>query len=219
MDLINALYKEYIDNKYIFTSCENHIIIMEKTDKTVIIPVIKELIDVNKPYAQYHGIKLKIILIFNKADPYKLLSHIDKYIMNNIINSNCYLNMERAYYQDLHIENGLSVKWHKNGQKQYEESYVNGKRHGISILSYNNGIIYEKGNYINDQSNGYFQYWHENGNIWGEGTYVDNKKNGLWKNYHYNGQLHTEGHYTNGRETGMWKIWNVTGNLIKEVVY
>ena len=91
MDIINELYSEYInDIQYVYYKEHDTIIIMKKlTDD------FKCLFDI-KP-KKYHSSSLKVILMFDLTDPYKLVTSSSKYKINDVVNSNYYESIKEAY--------------------------------------------------------------------------------------------------------------------------
>ena len=90
MDLIIELYSKYInDNQYVYYKECNTIIIMKKMSDDV------TCLSDDKP-KKYHSSSLKVILMYNIEDPYKLVSNLQKYKMNELTESNYYNYIQEA---------------------------------------------------------------------------------------------------------------------------
>ena len=151
MELINTLYAEYIsDNQYVFYKEHNIIIIMKKLSDNM------ECVSDIEP-KKYHSANLKVVLMFNLKDPYKLIYDLQKYKMNELISSYCYLSLEEAFT--------LHQSYYENGQKYEECNYINNKRNGLYQRYYMNLQKEEECNYIDDKLNGIYQRYHKNGQL------------------------------------------------------
>ncbi|MDB4556762.1 hypothetical protein N9005_05855, partial [Akkermansiaceae bacterium] len=79
--------------------------------------------------------------------------------------------------------------WHKNGQKQTEGNYKDGKKHGPDV------------------------WWYENGQKEAEGNYKDGKPHGIVFNWHENGQKRTEINHKDNKPISE-KYWNSKGEEV-----
>ena len=133
MDLIIELYSEYInDSQYVYYKEHDTIIIMKKlTDNCKCISNISP--------KKYHSDNLKVILMFNETDPYKLVYSITKYKMNELTASYYYESVKEAYilYQD----------YYKSGQLYAECNYIDGKINGLYQSYYKSGQLEKECNY------------------------------------------------------------------------
>ena len=107
MELINdklfiELYSEYInDDQYVYYKDHSTIIIMKKLTYHN-----KCLSDIEPK--KYHSCLLKVILMFNLTDPYKLVSNLQKYKINELVESNYYESIKDAYtLKQLYYESGM----------------------------------------------------------------------------------------------------------------
>ena len=82
---------------------------------------------------------------------------------------------------------GVGVSKHPNGQKWWEVTYKDGKKHGLSTM------------------------WHENGQKRSEITLNDGKLHGLSTTWHENGQKWQETTFKDGRWISV-KSWDEDGN-------
>jgi len=87
---------------------------------------------------------------------------------------------------------GKDIGWYDNGQKRYDNNYVNGKLHGKCAGWYPNGQLHWEENYVNGQRHGKRRKWHDNGQIRWEEDCVD-------------GQLH-----------GKYIAWDESGRVTRE---
>ena len=86
---------------------------------------------------------------------------------------------------------GLKVVWHKNGQKESELNYKDGKMDGL------------------------WTQWHENGQKQREVNFKDGKEDGLAVMWHKNGQKGAECNWKDGKSIkGSVKFWNSKGQSV-----
>ena len=71
-----------------------------------------------------------------------------------------------------------SISYHRSGQKQFENHYKNGVRHGTQLWWYENGQLKSTQSYENGLLHGISKSWWEDGRIMGLNTYV----NGIQQN-------------------------------------
>ena len=109
------------------------------------------------------------------------------------------------------IKDGILTCYYKNGQKQSERMYKNGKPNGILQKWHNNGMKMIEGTFKDGKMDGLFLGWHNNGKKWFAGTYKDGEQDGEWMFWHTNGLRESEGTYKNGNRIGKWYYWNVNG--------
>lgn len=69
-------------------------------------------------------------------------------------------------------ENGKQVEFYSNGQKEIEETYVNGKLNGERKIWYPNGVPFCRQSYINDTLNGKSEWFYPSGQIYDEDYYI-----------------------------------------------
>lgn len=95
--------------------------------------------------------------------------------------------------------NGLGILWYKNGQKKFEANYKDDKTDGLKTLWYKNGQKMSEGSDKNGKRDGLLTHWRENGEKIREENYKDGKLNGLDIKFH-NGQKTKETNYKDGVE-------------------
>jgi hypothetical protein len=142
MDIINEkilieLYSKYInDSQYVFYREYDIIIIMKKINDLKCLSEIEP--------KKYYSSLLKVILMFDITDPYKLISNITKYNINKFVDSYCYDSIQYAYT--------LCQAYFESGQKSVKLNYFNGHYNGL-YHTYDEvtGDIYFEFNYIDGQ--------------------------------------------------------------------
>ena len=87
------------------------------------------------------------------------------------------------------IDHGRYERWHRNGRREYEATFVLGKKHGTTTR------------------------YHQNGQAWMQENYVMGKKEGVAHTWDEDGNLRKEEHYADGRPTGTWTVWNPKGEV------
>ena len=129
IDIINNLYNKYInDSQYVFYKDSSIILILQKTSNNNLIcfcEIIPKL---------YYSDSLKVILMFNMNDPYKLVFDLPKYKIDMLVKSYCYLTIKEAYsvFQD----------YYENGQKSTELHCIDGKLNGFYQEYHENGTLH-----------------------------------------------------------------------------
>ena len=185
--LLIELYSEYInDSQYVYYKEHDTIIIMKK-----LIDNYKCISDIIPK--KYHSDSLKVILMFNKDDPYKLVSSTTKYKMNELVESNYYESIKEAY--------NLKQLYYESGQLRSEYNYINkqNKLCGLCQDYYESGQLMIKYNYIDGKIQGLCQYYYESGQPAIEYNYIDGLRNGLYQEYYENGQIKETCYYENGK--------------------
>ena len=169
MDIINEkllieLYSEYInDRQYVYYKEHNAIIIMKKMSDD------NKCISNVKP-KKYHSSNLKVILMFDIIDPYKLVSSLTKYKMNELTESYYYDNIKEAYT--------LEQTYYESGQLEIECNYIDNNYHGLYLEYLESGQLYIECHYENGKLNGLFKLYSTSGKIIEECHY----ENGILKN-------------------------------------
>lgn len=123
--------------------------------------------------------------------------------------------MEATYKN--HKLDGLSTRWHENGQKEIEEFYVQNVRSGKVLEWDKHGTMIRERNYKKDILEGPFKTWHDNGRLKIEGAYNNGLYQGKWYYYNAEGTLIGEAEFENG--SGTHKAWYPDGTLMRVVHY
>lgn len=87
------------------------------------------------------------------------------------------------------IDHGTYTKWHTNGQKAYEATYVNGKLQGVETS------------------------WHKNGERCAEAHYDHGLRQGTLRSWDMQGRLRKEENYASDKPHGTWTIWTADGKV------
>ncbi|MEE8386221.1 MAG: hypothetical protein V3S01_09905 [Dehalococcoidia bacterium] len=87
------------------------------------------------------------------------------------------------------VDHGRYTRWHENGAKEYETTFVRGKKHGTATR------------------------WHMNGRKWIEEHYLNGKRHGAGCSWDASGRKRKEEHHLNGRPHGTWTVWNAAGKV------
>ncbi|GHV36518.1 hypothetical protein FACS1894178_7850 [Bacteroidia bacterium] len=83
----------------------------------------------------------------------------------------------RELYQhsETKYENEMRQEFYSNGQKEIEETYVNGMLNGERRVWYPNGVLFCKQHYINDTLDGKSEWFYPTGQIYDEDNYLKGK--------------------------------------------
>ena len=112
-------------------------------------------------------------------------------------------------------QDGLQFEWHENGQKSWKGNFKGGKPNGLWVNWHENGQKQLEENYKDGKAYGVKMEWHPNGQKKMEGNFKDNKAYGLWVSWHENGQKKKEVNYKDGEEVeGSAKFWNSKGEPV-----
>lgn len=102
-------------------------------------------------------------------------------------------------YKDDKLD-GKKTIYYSNGKKEFEETYVNGKRNGeYTGYSMTSGNITQVKHYVDNKLDGEFKTYSEKGTVTEEGNYKDEKKDGVWKRYDPKGKLIKTQNYVDGK--------------------
>jgi antitoxin component YwqK of YwqJK toxin-antitoxin module len=93
--------------------------------------------------------------------------------------------------RELHKE----VRFHANGEKELEGTFMHDKKHGQ------------------------WTQWHSNGEKWIEENYTEGLRHGTFTVYYPSGKRNYSGSYNYGAAAGTWKFWDEKGSILKEVSY
>ncbi len=103
----------------------------------------------------------------------------------------------KCYYTNGHID-GISIKYHWNGELAEKLEYKEGVKSGEWKQYYTDGILSLESSYLNDKLNGEFRSWHTNGSKEITGQYRNDVRIGLWHFFNIDGTLRREIKYNNG---------------------
>ncbi len=114
---------------------------------------------------------------------------------------------------------GKAISKYRNGQKQREISFKDGKMHGKAFEWDQFGEKIFQAEYENGMQVGTEYQWYNNGNVKVEVSYVDGTLEGMAKEFYTDGKKQSEGLFTNGMEEGSHKWWHKNGNLEQEIPF
>lgn len=236
------------DPKYVYKSCYDYVVILEKLDNTIItnenrISVSKEY----KQYAKYRGNKFMVKDIINKFDSNKKITSIANSVhsstisydigkiitvtdFDNDIENVCssgihyFLKPECAFHYMLDVSmpndyTGEHLEWFESGKPLTKKNYKNGKLEGKCLRWYKSGQLQYEENYKNDRLEGKYTHWYESGQLHIEGYCVNGYFNGEYLEWYESGQLHNEHYYVNGNFQGKYLKWYESGQLHYEQNY
>ena len=113
------------------------------------------------------------------------------------------------------VLDGLTVRWHENGQVREEGQFRNGERVGTWIDRYDSGEKRSEGVFEHDSPSGPSTVWFDNGRASAAGSWVGGLKDGEWKVWYESGQLRSLGSYIKGQMQGQWDFFMETGEVDK----
>ena len=105
----------------------------------------------------------------------------------------------------------LSRGWYANGRPEYEETYLNNRRHGTETWWDDRGQKILEKHWRNDRLDGKITKWYENGQMAEEATCDDGNLDGTSKSWFRSGQEATKVSYRKGRREGKFLAWHPNG--------
>lgn len=102
-----------------------------------------------------------------------------------------------------------------NGNKAYEETFVNGLLEGANSMYYQNGKVYYQYHYKKGNDEGPFVMYYPNGKVREKGTYKSDELDGPNEFYNADGSLRQVEQYKMGVRNGKAKLY--TGSKVKEI--
>ena len=88
--------------------------------------------------------------------------------------------------------NGLSEGWYGDGQKQVEETFIDGKSHGVRVKWHRNGRKAAEDSIVMGKLHGPCRKWRDNGQLSEEMTMVDGQADGVARSWFPNGSQKAE---------------------------
>ena len=83
---------------------------------------------------------------------------------------------EGEYYEKIITNCIIYFGWHENGQKDSEQTFKDGKKHGLVTYWYDNGQKWKELTYKDGELDGLVTVWYENGQKERETTYKDGEE-------------------------------------------
>jgi antitoxin component YwqK of YwqJK toxin-antitoxin module len=131
-------------------------------------------------------------------------------------------NLERrqdGFYRDGKLANGSFESFTKDGVLSSTRHFVDGKEDGISVYYFINGNKQEERAWKKGLKHGTWVTWSANGSRTAVANYEDDKKHGKWYIWDENGVLRYEMNYLEGERTGSWFMWDEDGSLVDEKLF
>lgn len=105
-------------------------------------------------------------------------------------------------------ENGIETSYYRNGNKEKETAYEQGKIHGYLRYWHPNGFLKSETNFVNGKPIGWSKSYYENGNLSYKTFYTpDGEKDGLSQGFYIHGQLKSESYSKNGVSYGVYRTY------------
>ena len=121
-------------------------------------------------------------------------------------------------YKD-ELRHGKATYYFKNGSKQKEYTYVDGKLEGITRQWSYKGTLMSSIEFSNDMMNGKALYYDDEGKLQEELHYKNDSLHGLYRLFYPNGEIQIEGEYKNAKFHGKWKYYDYTTVLVGEAEF
>ncbi len=87
------------------------------------------------------------------------------------------------------VAHGVEMRWHPNGKKAYEATFIQGKIHGVE------------------------KQWHQNGRKSVEQHYDHGLRHGPRTTWDGNGRKRKEENFSEDKPDGVWTVWNKNGKI------
>jgi antitoxin component YwqK of YwqJK toxin-antitoxin module len=122
---------------------------------------------------------------------------------------------QNVYVND--VLDGLTVRWHENGEVREEGQFKNGEACGTWVNWFESGIKHMERVFEHDKANGPATSWFENGQTSSTGSFLQNLPEGEWSQWYESGQLRSAGFYNKGKKQGRWNFFTETGEVDKDL--
>ena len=121
-----------------------------------------------------------------------------------------------SHFKDGKI-NGSVRQWYENGQKKRESNYKDGKVDGLEVMWHENEQMCFKRLFKSGKPDGLFISWYDNGQKNSEQTFKDGKPYGLHLTWHENGKKAAEANFKDGLKNGLAIGWYDNGQKESEI--
>lgn len=108
---------------------------------------------------------------------------------------------------------GKAVSFYKDGKKDMEYSYKDGKMHGVEITFSSDGTKHKERRHKDGRPDGLWITWHRNGKKAFEGSYKNGRKEGAFVSWHEDGKKFLQKDYVEGKLTNE-QYWNRKGEPV-----
>lgn len=109
--------------------------------------------------------------------------------------------------------NGLFVFWLPDGSKAEEKGYQNGQLSGVYVKYGKENQKVIEGRYFNGKKNGKFSYWGKAGRLKQEASFRENIKDGVWTTFNKDGQPRSRFTYKAGKKEGKAELFYSNGSV------
>ncbi len=96
------------------------------------------------------------------------------------------------------VDHGLYSRWYDTGGKEYEVTFVMGKKHGLATFRHRNGRKWIEEHYVDGLPHGVRSIWDQTGMKSKEEQYFKGKPHGTWTVWHKDGRIKWRQTYEHG---------------------
>lgn len=114
---------------------------------------------------------------------------------------------------------GIYREWHDNGGLQSEDVYIDGKLFGTSLVWDENGALIRRAEYRAGRLNGLVQEYGPEGNLLSEEFYDEDERHGRSVRYYEEGALSVEMDYVHGKLHGQTRMFMPDGAELLRATY
>ena len=111
-------------------------------------------------------------------------------------------------------KHGKEIIKRKDGTKEWEREWDQGKKSGLWRSWYANGQMRSEVFYAGPKEERPMTFWFENGQRRMQGPARDGVRGGHWKVWYANGQMAEEGSFIGSRREGEWQCWSEDGKRV-----
>jgi antitoxin component YwqK of YwqJK toxin-antitoxin module len=90
------------------------------------------------------------------------------------------------------VDHGTYTRWYTDGSKEYQATFVHGKKHGVATRWHRNGRVWIEEHYQHGLRHGISTTWDEKGVKRKEESHVDGKPHGTWTVWDGKGRIKTQ---------------------------
>ncbi len=97
------------------------------------------------------------------------------------------------------VEHGTFIRWHPNGNREYQGEYERGKKVGRHVHYHMNGRMWIESYYEDGERQGFSRQWDEQGNLRKEESYEKGVPHGTWTTWNAKGKIKWKGRFEHGK--------------------